>query len=68
MEYVDLQDIARAWTILRNGGGSIKCWVLFVKEKVPDKGVEVYLTNVLPKRMERSGGVPRGWINVSECS
>ena len=39
---------------------SSKCWLLLVKEKLPDKVIEVYLTNVCTKCLERGARVLRG--------
>lgn len=30
----------------------IECWILFIEEKVPDKVIKVYLTDVLSERLE----------------
>ena len=62
---MDFCHVARAWA-LGKGRGAIECWVLIIKEKLPDKVIEVDLANVLPKCLERSGGVPWSWAGVSK--
>lgn len=46
------------------GRGSVESWVLLVKEELPDKVVEVYLTDMYPKRSERGARVISGLFKV----
>ena len=61
MEYTDVCHVACDRAVGK-GGGSIERGILVVEKKVPDKVVKVHLSYVLPKCVERGGGVFGGWF------
>ena len=57
---MDSRDVVCA-RALRKGRGAVGHWILSKKEKAPDKVVQVDLADMIPERLEQSGGIPWGW-------
>ena len=53
VEYLNFHCVVCGWTVREVGGGSIKCWVPFIKEKVPNEVIKIDLTDVFPKCLEQ---------------
>ena len=65
MKYVDFCCIVCGWAEGEVGRGSDGYWILFIKEKVPNKVVEVDLIYVFPKCLKQGRWISWGWVRAS---
>lgn len=60
VEYLDFCRVACCWA-LREEGGSVERWALFIKEETPDDVIEVGLTDMFSEHLERGAWISWGW-------